>query len=120
MKFGNEFWLILFREYISPNLFAVCAYVAFFNTILLTNSFPDVQRVCRILLKFIHRNVETCFFSSIVSENYNSLIFSPCTRYESAVKRAKFHKNTYRGIELIYINKQYNVRFLMVKSSARS
>jgi hypothetical protein len=24
MKFGNEFWLILFREYISPNLFAVC------------------------------------------------------------------------------------------------
>jgi hypothetical protein len=23
MKFGNEFWLILFREYISPNLFAV-------------------------------------------------------------------------------------------------
>jgi hypothetical protein len=25
MKFGNEFWLILFREYISPKLFAVCA-----------------------------------------------------------------------------------------------
>jgi hypothetical protein len=24
MKFGNEFWLILFREYISPKLFAVC------------------------------------------------------------------------------------------------
>ncbi len=24
MKFGNEFLLILFREYISPNLFAVC------------------------------------------------------------------------------------------------
>jgi hypothetical protein len=24
MKFGNELWLILFREYISPNLFAVC------------------------------------------------------------------------------------------------
>jgi hypothetical protein len=23
MKFGNEFWLILFWEYISPNLFAV-------------------------------------------------------------------------------------------------
>jgi hypothetical protein len=23
MKFGNEFWLILFREYISPKLFAV-------------------------------------------------------------------------------------------------
>ncbi len=23
MKFGNEFWPILFREYISPNLFAV-------------------------------------------------------------------------------------------------
>jgi hypothetical protein len=23
MKFGNELWLILFREYISPNLFAV-------------------------------------------------------------------------------------------------
>jgi hypothetical protein len=23
MKFGNEFWLILFREYIIPNLFAV-------------------------------------------------------------------------------------------------
>jgi hypothetical protein len=23
MKFRNEFWLILFREYISPNLFAV-------------------------------------------------------------------------------------------------
>ncbi len=23
MKFGNEFWLILLREYISPNLFAV-------------------------------------------------------------------------------------------------
>jgi hypothetical protein len=23
MKLGNEFWLILFREYISPNLFAV-------------------------------------------------------------------------------------------------
>ncbi len=23
MKFGNEFWLILFREFISPNLFAV-------------------------------------------------------------------------------------------------
>jgi hypothetical protein len=23
MKFGKEFWLILFREYISPNLFAV-------------------------------------------------------------------------------------------------
>jgi hypothetical protein len=26
MKFGNEFWLILFREYISPNLFAVLLY----------------------------------------------------------------------------------------------
>jgi hypothetical protein len=25
MKFGNEFWLILFQEYISPNLFAVWA-----------------------------------------------------------------------------------------------
>jgi hypothetical protein len=25
MKFGNEFWLILSREYISPNLFAVQA-----------------------------------------------------------------------------------------------
>ncbi len=25
MKFGNEFWLILFWEYISPNLFAVWA-----------------------------------------------------------------------------------------------
>jgi hypothetical protein len=24
MKFGNDFWLILFREYISPKLFAVC------------------------------------------------------------------------------------------------
>ncbi len=24
MKFGNEFWLILFQEYISPKLFAVC------------------------------------------------------------------------------------------------
>ncbi len=24
MKFGNEFWLILFQEYIIPNLFAVC------------------------------------------------------------------------------------------------
>jgi hypothetical protein len=24
MKFRNELWLILFREYISPNLFAVC------------------------------------------------------------------------------------------------
>jgi hypothetical protein len=23
MKFGNEFWLILFQEYISPKLFAV-------------------------------------------------------------------------------------------------
>jgi hypothetical protein len=23
MKFGNEFWLILVREYISPKLFAV-------------------------------------------------------------------------------------------------
>jgi hypothetical protein len=23
MKFGNEFWDILFRDYISPNLFAV-------------------------------------------------------------------------------------------------
>ncbi len=23
MKFGNKFWLILFREYISPELFAV-------------------------------------------------------------------------------------------------
>jgi hypothetical protein len=23
MKFGNEFWLILFREYINPKLFAV-------------------------------------------------------------------------------------------------
>jgi hypothetical protein len=23
MKFGNEFWIILSREYISPNLFAV-------------------------------------------------------------------------------------------------
>jgi hypothetical protein len=26
MKFGNEFWLILFREYISPNFFAVQAF----------------------------------------------------------------------------------------------
>jgi hypothetical protein len=25
MKFGNEFWLILSREYKSPNLFAVYA-----------------------------------------------------------------------------------------------
>jgi hypothetical protein len=25
MKFGNEVWLILSREYISPNLFAVCS-----------------------------------------------------------------------------------------------
>ncbi len=25
MKFGNEFWLILFREYIVPKLFAVYA-----------------------------------------------------------------------------------------------
>jgi hypothetical protein len=25
MKFGNEFWLILFREYISPKIFAVWA-----------------------------------------------------------------------------------------------
>jgi hypothetical protein len=25
MKFGNEFWLILFQEYISPNLVAVYA-----------------------------------------------------------------------------------------------
>ncbi len=24
MKFGNEFWIILFREYISPKLFAMC------------------------------------------------------------------------------------------------
>jgi hypothetical protein len=24
MKFGTEFWQILFRKYISPNLFAVC------------------------------------------------------------------------------------------------
>jgi len=24
MKFGNEFWLILSQEYISPNLIAVC------------------------------------------------------------------------------------------------
>ncbi len=23
MKFGNEFWLILFQEYISPKIFAV-------------------------------------------------------------------------------------------------
>ncbi len=23
MEFGNEFWLVLFREYISPKLFAV-------------------------------------------------------------------------------------------------
>jgi hypothetical protein len=23
MKFGNEFWLILFQEYINPKLFAV-------------------------------------------------------------------------------------------------
>jgi hypothetical protein len=24
MKFGNEFWQILFQEYISPKLFEVC------------------------------------------------------------------------------------------------
>jgi hypothetical protein len=26
MKFGNEFWLILFWEHISPKLFAVCGF----------------------------------------------------------------------------------------------
>jgi hypothetical protein len=26
MKFGNEFWLIIIREYIIPNLFAVWNY----------------------------------------------------------------------------------------------
>ncbi len=31
MKFGNEFWLILFQEYISPKLFAVKVNFECFN-----------------------------------------------------------------------------------------
>jgi hypothetical protein len=33
MKFGNEFWLILSREYISPNLFAVLCEVYVLKTL---------------------------------------------------------------------------------------
>jgi hypothetical protein len=32
MKFRNEFWLILFREYIIPNLFAVHSYSTYYAT----------------------------------------------------------------------------------------
>ncbi len=32
MKFGNEFWLILFREYISPKLFAVNSFQILFSS----------------------------------------------------------------------------------------
>jgi hypothetical protein len=33
MKFGNEFWLILFREYISPKLFAAHEHIVLTNGI---------------------------------------------------------------------------------------
>ncbi len=39
MKFGNEFWLILFQEYISPKLFAVYLVCVTVNEIAILRSF---------------------------------------------------------------------------------
>jgi hypothetical protein len=43
MKFGNELWLILFREYISPNLFAVYLPTSLLASVIQSTSFPLVR-----------------------------------------------------------------------------
>jgi hypothetical protein len=50
MKFGNEFWLILSREYISPNLFAV-----------LYKSNLRTDRTIRLRIKNLNYRLATLF-----------------------------------------------------------
>jgi hypothetical protein len=55
MKFGNEFWLILFQEYISPKLFAVCR---FSFAIQFCNWFFEVCSIFFFIFKTYHTEVQ--------------------------------------------------------------
>ncbi len=57
MKFGNEFWLIFFREYISPKLFAVCPE----NFALQAHATVTLTLHLHVILKYQHM-IQSCIF----------------------------------------------------------
>ncbi len=64
MKFGNEFWLILYREYINPNLFAVCW------LFLAASGVTDCWNLCCYWLPFRYKDIPAVASVRVATAGY--------------------------------------------------